>query len=291
MTGPGTGLAESYREMGFVVVPGLLGLDEIAALRTEAVRVCRGQRGEIRGLVPADPDESDEAVIGRTHIIQLPHKVSPVMFELLSHPALTGVLQRIIGPNVKCLHSILFLKGPDKPGQAWHQDEHYNPTRDRSLTGAWIALDDVTVENGCIWAIPGSQAPGVIWPNRAHEDARFDEGYESYGFPFDEDDSVPVEMAAGDVVFFNGYLLHRSFPNHSGGCRRAIANHYMSAESMLPWDWDGRLPPTTDMRDIVMVCGADPYAYKGTENLLYAHRRGESEADRHPDDAKSRIRF
>ena len=40
-----------------------------------------------------------------------------------------------------------------------------------------------------------------------------------------------------------------------------------------------------------MVCGTDPYAYKGTEDLLYAHCRGESEADRHPDDAKTRIRF
>ena len=99
MTQPETGLAESYREMGFVVVPGLLGLDEIDALRDEAVRVCRGERGEIRGLVQADPGERDEAVISRTHIIQLPHKVSPVMFELLSHPALTRVLQQIISPN------------------------------------------------------------------------------------------------------------------------------------------------------------------------------------------------
>ena len=40
-----------------------------------------------------------------------------------------------------------------------------------------------------------------------------------------------------------------------------------------------------------MVCGTDPYAYKGTEDLLYAHCRGESEADRHRDDAKTRIRF
>ena len=291
MTEQTTELAQSYREMGFVVAPGLLGLDEVEALRGEAVRMCRGERGEIRGLARAGTDESDEDVVRRTHIIQLPHKVSPVMFELLSHPALTPILQQIIGPNVKCLHSILFLKGRGKPEQAWHQDEHYNPTRDRSLTGAWIALDAATVENGCIWMIPGSHRPGVIWPNRAHGDTRFDEGYESYGFPFDEHASVPVEMAPGDVVFFNGYLLHRSFPNHSRGLRRAIANHYMSAESMLPWDWDGRLPPTTDMRDIVMVYGTDPYAYKGTEDLLYAHRRGESEADRHPEDTAARLRF
>ena len=119
--------------------------DEIGTLRDEAVPVCRGERGEIRELRPADPDEYDEDVIRRTHTIQLPRKVSPVMFQLLSHPAVTPVLQQIIGPNVKCLHSILLLKGPGKPGQARHQDEQYNRTCDRSLTGAWIALDEVSV--------------------------------------------------------------------------------------------------------------------------------------------------
>lgn len=45
--------------------------------------------------------------------------------------------------------------------------------------------------------------------------------------------------------------------------RTALVNHYMSAESMLPWDQDGKLPPTEDLRDIVMVAGSDPYEWKG----------------------------
>ena len=62
----------------------------------------------------------------------------------------------MIGPNVKAMQSMLFIKAEGKPGQAWHQDEYYIPTRDRSLTAAWIALDDATVENGCLWVLPGS---------------------------------------------------------------------------------------------------------------------------------------
>lgn len=269
-----------FRENGYLVVPALLTTDEVEQLRREAACICRGRRGEVRGLEPGEPAESDEDVSRRYLCIHFPHKISPLMRETLAHPRLVGVLREIIGPNVKCMQSMQFMKHAGKPGQAWHQDEHYIPTRDRSLTAAWIALDDATIANGCLWVIPGSQRHGIIWPNRPHEDARFDEGWESYGFPYAEDVAVPLEVAAGGVVFFHGYLLHRSLDSRvRSGFRRALVNHYMSAESLLPWDWDGRLEPTRDNRDIVMICGEDPYAYKGIENLTYPLLRGESAED------------
>ena len=94
-----------------------------------------------------------------------------------------------------------------------------------------------------------------------HGSDEFDGGGEAHGFP--AQDPVPVEVKAGSLVFFNGYLLHRSLKNRSTGFRRALVNHYMSAESLLPWTWDGRLGTLDDNRDIVMVAGVDPYAYKG----------------------------
>ncbi len=276
-----------FRQNGYLVVPGLLAMDEVEELRHEAACICRGQRGEVRGIEPGDPGESDEEVSRRYLCIHFPHKISPLMRETLAHPRIVGVLERIIGPNVKCMQSMQFMKYAGKPGQAWHQDEHYIPTRDRSLTAAWIALDDATIANGCLWIIPGSQKNGIIWPNRPHEDARFDEGWESYGFPYTEDAAVPLEVAAGGVVFFHGYLLHRSFDSTvKSGFRRALVNHYMSAESLLPWDWDGRLEPTRDNRDIVTIRGEDPYAYKGIENLTYPLLRGESAG--HPPRDKSK---
>jgi hypothetical protein len=48
------------------------------------------------------------------------------------------------------------LENAGKPGQAWHQDETFIPTPDASLCGVWIALDDATVDNGCLWVQPGS---------------------------------------------------------------------------------------------------------------------------------------
>ena len=155
------------------------------------------------------------------------------------------------------------------------------PTRDRSLTGAWIALDDATVENGCLWVIPGSHRPGVIWPAKEHDDERFDCVVEAFDFPYTDDDAVAVEVevTAGSIVFFNGYLLHRSLPNRAaGGFRRALVNHYMSAESLLPWRYDGKGAlgvASFDFRDIVMIAGRDPYAWKGMEDLSFsAHPPG-----------------
>ena len=173
---------------------------------------------------------------------------------------------------------MLFVKAAGKPGQAWHQDEDYIPTRDRSLCGAWIAMDDATTENGCLWIIPGSHKPGVLWEQEWHGDRRFDCALESVDFPYSDEDAVPVEVKAGAIVFFNGYTLHRSLPNRAqSGYRRALVNHYMSAESFLPWHGpraqDGGGMAKLDYRDIVMVAGTDPYAYKGLEARAHPHVR------------------
>ena len=175
------------------------------------------------------------------------------------------VLARLIGPDVKCMQSMLFIKPPGFQGQAWHQDEIFIPTRDHSLTGGWIALDDATLDNGCIWVLPGSHK-GVLYEQRAHDDEEeFDRTGESHGF--DESGETPVEAKAGDVVFFDGYLLHRSRRNRSSFYRRVLVNHYMSAHSLLPWQpREGERPANADYRDIVMVHGRDPYAWKGTED-------------------------
>jgi ectoine hydroxylase-related dioxygenase (phytanoyl-CoA dioxygenase family) len=271
---------DAFRRDGFLVVEDALTHQEVDSLRAETVRICRGHLGRVRGLPPVLADDSDEDVVKRTICVHFPHKVSEVMYDFLHHPVIVDGLTHVIGPNVKCMQSMLFIKAAGKPGQAWHQDEGFIPTRDRSLNAAWMALDDATVENGCLWVIPGSHKRGIIFPHREHDDERFDCVVESFQFPYTDEDSVPVEVKAGAIVFFNGYLLHRSLPNiAAGGFRRSLVNHYCSAETFLPW-----LPPekptalaTHDHRDIVMIAGEDPYAYKGISDVMYPHIRPDRE--------------
>ena len=270
-------LAAGFHRDGYVVLPELLSGAEVARLNTAALRLCRGQLGTVPGSAPVGNTEPDDDVLRRFLCIHFPHKLSPEMFEQMRYPRVVQALQAILGPNIKSMQSMLFIKAEGKPGQAWHQDEFFIPTRDRSLTAAWTALDDATIENGCLWVLPGSHRPGIIYPSREHDDPAYDCTVVSYDFPYDEADAVPVEVPAGSTVLFNGYLLHKSLPHRGhGGYRRALVTHYMRAESLLPWFLPG--PEVEhmglhDYRDIVLISGVDPYAYKGTREIARAYVR------------------
>ena len=276
-----------FAENGYLIVENALSPDEVTEVRDDATRTCRGHYGEYTGFQGPHDGQSDAEVLQQYLCMHFPHKFSPVMRKYLDHPAMVETLTHVIGPDVKCMQSMLFIKSAGKPGQAWHQDEDYIPTRDRSLTGGWIALDDANVTNGCLWVLPGSHKRGVLYPQRVQDDRRFDCAQESVGFPYSDDDAVPVEVKAGTIVFFNGYTLHRSLPNTSKGFRRVLVNHYMSATSLLPWTGNLQEHKTflddsvsvakADARDIVMIAGEDPYAWMGTTDDHRPHIRPSGE--------------
>lgn len=269
-------LAKFYQNYGYFVIEDAFSPDEIAAIREDATAICRGERGPLKGAPEIPAGATDAEVLQQMLCIHFPHKISPIIRDSLAHPTIVRALTSAIGPNVKCMQSMMFIKSAGKPGQAWHQDEDYIPTRDRSLLGAWISVDHATQENGCLWIIPGSHRPGVLWDQHWHGDRRFDCAEESRDFPWTDDDAIPVEVRPGAVVFFNGYTLHRSLPNRApeGTYRRALVNHYMSCESFLPW-----FPPAADYksgmakldyRDVVIVAGEDPYKHHGYTNIAEA---------------------
>lgn len=260
-----------YETNGYLVLENAFSPAGIDELKQETTLICRGDRGELPDHPAADPAEPDDSVLQRFLCIHFPHKCSDVMLRAIHNQPTVKTLTNVIGPNVKCMQSMLFIKSSGKPGQAWHQDEDYIPTRDRSLIGAWISIDRATTENGCLWILPGSHRPGILWEQKWHGDRRFDCAEESVNFPYRDEEAIPVEVEAGSVVFFNGYLLHRSLPNHApqGTYRRSLVNHYMTCESRLPWGKtpEGEHNAHYDHRDIIIVAGHDPYAYRGYEEI------------------------
>jgi len=269
-----SGLKIAYDRDGYVTVPRLLWPEEIAALRDEAAAIAAGERGQVLG---ADTDRPRDRVLDSVLAIHFPHKTSRLMHDTLAHPAIVTILNALIGPDIKAMQSMLFVKRAGKPGQAWHQDEHYIPTRDRSLIGVWIALDDAAIDNGCLWMHPGSHRSGILWPTRPHGDPRFDRSEEAHGFPYEREGGVAVPLEAGGVAFFNGYTLHRSLRNNrESGFGRALVNHYMSARSLLPWSFGSPPTPREDYRDVVIVSGEDPYAWKGLEDIAFPFVRPEN---------------
>ena len=166
------GLLERYRRDGYVMIEDLVGPQEVTELRDEAARLCL-EKGKALGGA-SDMTQSDP--LAAYLAIHFPHKLSDRFRAALAHPRIVEALTTLIGPNVKCMQSMLFIKHAGKAGQAWHQDEDFIPTRDRSLTAAWIALDDAAIDNGCLWAIPGSHRPGVLWPLRRHANPEYELG-------------------------------------------------------------------------------------------------------------------
>ena len=180
-------LARSYVDDGFVVVPGLLRREEVEEVKDDIVRLARGVY-PCPGIEPVDECLSDNDVLKTILAIHFPHTVSPKMLRYLKHPAIAEILAQVTGAHlphwdgrVKGFQSMVFVKPPGFQGQAWHQDEVFIPTRDRSLVGAWVAIDDATVENGCLLVLPGSHRSGYLYP--LHEHGRpdeFDASPESY---------------------------------------------------------------------------------------------------------------
>ncbi len=269
----------SFVDDGFLVVPGLVSADDLELLKRETIAIARGAY-PCKSIQPAPAHLSDREVTQNLLCIHQPHFLSPVMRAFAHHAGINAVLSNIIAAHlphwdgaVKCMQSMLFVKPPGKPGQAWHQDEMYIPTRDRSLCGAWIAIDDATVENGCLWVVPGSHRNGYLFPNQPPTDLQeYDGSPQCHGF--DESAAIPVPVKAGSVVFFNGYLLHKSLRNRSTVYRRALVNHYMNAWSLLPWAMEGEMKKRDnfsvaqlDNRGVIATAGTDPYAWKGYDPL------------------------
>src|ERR1051326_884593 len=260
-----------FVENGYLVVTDLVPMPEIEALRRDTVDLARGKY-PCDTLKPLPAEMPDDEALANILCIHQPHFVSPIIEKHVRHPAVCGALSQITAAHlpywdgsVKCMQSMLFVKPPGFQGQAWHQDEIYIPTRDRSLIGAWTAMDDATLQNGCLYVIPGSHRAGYLYPQRNHDHPdEFDFAPESHGF--DESAEASVEVKAGTVVFFNGYLLHRSFKNRSSDYRRVLVNHYCNAWSLLPWSLkEGEHVAMADRRNVVPVAGVDPYAWKGYE--------------------------
>ncbi len=282
---------ERFERDGYLVLEKVLAADEVAALNDELVRLVRGELGPVHGST-VGPEATAEQALAATLCVHFPHKLSPSYEAAMRHPRILAALVALLSPDLKCMQSMAFVKSEGKPGQAWHQDEQFIPTRDRSLTAAWIALDDATVHNGCLWALPGSHRPGVLYPLREQQDERFDCSQEAYRFPYRDEDAVALEVQAGDVVLFDGYLLHRSLPNTGGhGLRRALVHHYMNAASLLPWTPQDDVPiAMTDFRDVVLVAGTDPYAWQPAVELSRVEVRPDGRGGCRPPQTSSALR-
>src|SRR5690606_21820527 len=119
--------------------PDFVTNDEVQEMREDIVRIARGEYPNDQ--IKRAPDSmSDDEVLRQVLCIHHPHRVSPVIAKYIRHARICGALSQVAAAHlpwwdgsVKCMQSMFFVKPPGFQGQAWHQDEIYIPTRDRSL--------------------------------------------------------------------------------------------------------------------------------------------------------------
>jgi phytanoyl-CoA hydroxylase len=147
-----------------------------------------------------------------------------VFAEFARDPRVLDLVGGVLGPRLDCFLSQFIFKNPGALGQPWHQDSHYFPFEPDHQVGVWLSVTKATIENGCLWVLPGSHI------ERVHDHVPDRREYAQGGYveivDHDMAAGVPVLMDPGDVLFFDSHVMHRSTDNESNGIRAAMVYHY-----------------------------------------------------------------
>lgn len=217
-----------YQENGFVVLEDFLNPDELETWRN-AVDDAVAKRKDLK-LVPQGKDSRDwkagdgyydRVFVQRINLWQ-DHEG---MRELMLDPRLGKMaadLAQVDGMRI--WHDQALIKQPWANPTGWHLDNPYWSYHNRDALSIWIALDDVTLQNGCLYFVPGSHKVttfenSMIGENLGDLFEIYPELAKTY--------PLPAEMKAGSCSFHNGLTAHGAGPNMTPGWRRAMTCGYM----------------------------------------------------------------
>jgi len=205
--------------------PVVRRLNEILADPSRATPgVIVGRESETR-MDKTKPPPADDPIRKLTFTV----RYDPIFQALARMPNLLELVHALLGPRVRVFRDQMLLKPPGGQDKPTHQDQSYFRMRSPdSLVTAWIALDDATLENGCMKYVPTSHRHGLLEmqpdplrpvhhiPKTAH-------------LKLPEEVSCPVP--AGAVIFHHPLTLHRSGINHTKTWRRALIMHYAASDA------------------------------------------------------------
>ena len=234
-----------YRHQGHLTVNGVFAAAEMDAVVRDIEQWGRAFLAEL----PADQRAwyLDGGVEARAVLRKLdnPHAHREAVRQLARDPRLVAQVESLLGPGVSVYFSQIFFKPPEGGGpKPAHQDNFYfGPTDIEGVATAWIALDDATLENGCLYFGDGSNL-GPVYSHFAPEGEPFN--LQLPATVLDKQPMTPAPVRKGGVSFHHGNTFHQSGPNHSTKWRRACALHYVRndvefASPALPYDNDLKL--------------------------------------------------
>jgi len=220
----------SYQQDGFLHVPAFLAADEVAELKQgvlDALDEMGSRKINDEDLGWEDKKQSyyDKVFTQRLNL----HRINDTVKKYMLDAELGRMVCDLEGVDgFRVWHDQTLIKEPYGNPTAWHLDDPYWSFTSKHAISIWIALEDATLENGCMWFVPGS-----------HKIARFenvgiDENMASLFDVYPDMknvDPVSVPMKAGDCSFHNGLTAHGAGANMTRGRRIAMTCGYMPAGS------------------------------------------------------------
>ncbi|GMY18611.1 phytanoyl-CoA dioxygenase [Fagus crenata] len=165
------------------------------------------------------------------------NEIEPAFKKFSSSEKFSSLLFSLAYKRPVIIQSMYIFKQPGIGGEVVpHQDNSFLYTEPTTCTGLWLALEDATIINGCIWAIPGSQKNGLVRRMvRGEGGVSFDRPSPTYN----QNDFVPIEVKAGSLVVIHGDLIHQSFENQSSKSRHAYSLHVVDTDGCkwAPDNW------------------------------------------------------
>ena len=167
------------------------------------------------------------------------HLLFKWLADVVRHPRILDAVEDLIGPDILCWTTHWFVKEARSPQYvSWHQDSNYWGVETRDLVSVWLAVSSSTVESGCVRLLPGSHRT----PPMAHVDTYAEHNMLTRGQTIegvDEARAVNLELAPGEVAFFDYRLAHASHPNRSGDRRIGIGLRYIPPSArQVRHEWD-----------------------------------------------------
>ena len=219
-------LIKRYKEDGYVVVPSLFSPAEIEFIRSHYMAL----NAAGHGFAGDDPFLlGDDDPLKKYPRIIHPHRFDQFSLDWLLDDRLRQWTTALLGAEPYAAQTMFYFKPPTARGQALHQDQTPLRVHPGTCLAAWMAIDDCDEENGCLQIVPRTQDLPRLCPIEAD----LSQSFSASTVPLPSgSEALPVIMKAGDVVFFNGQVIHGSYPNTSATrFRRALIAHYVVGEA------------------------------------------------------------
>lgn len=161
------------------------------------------------------------------------HDLDPEFDRFSRAPELAELVADTGLPSPLLMQSMYIFKQPFIGGEVrCHQDSTFLHTQPERLLGLWFALEDATLENGCLWAIPGGHHGGLRSRFVRHGRTTSTEVLDAT--PWDVERLIPLELGRGGVVLLDGLVPHYSKANRSPRSRHAYTLHLVSGDDAYP---------------------------------------------------------